>query len=110
MFPSTRPEDIAVQPREDRDEGALEAFDRLAFVHAALELMHPAKMTIAICGGSTRLRVEAGRAWGRRAGERWAMVSVPDTASRRAIALAIAGLADADTLPYVLDVLLGHAP
>jgi hypothetical protein len=69
-------------------------------------------MTVAVCSGRTRLRVESGRAWGRGEGARWALVSVPPRASREAIALAIAGLrppVDEDTSRYVLDVLLSRA-
>jgi hypothetical protein len=98
--------DIAVDPREDRDDGAFEAFDRIAFAHKALDLVRPRLMDIAVCGRSSRLRVQVGRAWGRPEGERWAIVAVPERASRRAIALAIADLAGTDVRPYVLDVLL----
>ena len=56
---------------------------------------------------------DEGRMWGKAEGERWAMVSVPPTASRRAIALAVAGLAAGPggrtATPYLLDVLLADA-
>jgi hypothetical protein len=100
---------------EDRvlDEVSDERFDRLAFAHRALDLVRPERMTIAVCEGRRRLVVEAGRMWGKAEGERWAMVSVPPTASRRAIALAVAGLAAGPggrtATPYLLDVLLADA-
>jgi hypothetical protein len=105
-FPGTRSEDVAVIPHEEVQVEDLEPFDRLAFATAALELVRPAHMTIAVCARSTRLRVEAGRKWGGQPGERWALVSVPETASRRAIALAIAQLGEGAPRPYALDVLL----
>jgi hypothetical protein len=89
------------------EEISTESFDRLAFTQRALELVRPKQMTIAVCEGSRRLRVEAGRLWGKGEGERWAMVCVPKTASRRAIAIAVVQLAGAPADPYVLDVLLG---
>lgn len=107
IFPATRPEDVAVI-REERDDGPREAFDRVAFAMDALALVLPQKTTVAVCGRSTRLRVDAGRVWGGKPGERWALVSVPETASRKAIALALSELADVETRPYVLDLLLAR--
>jgi hypothetical protein len=101
---------LAVDPREDRDDGVFEAFDRMAFAQRALDLVQPRKMRVAVCGKSSRLRVEVGRDWGEPEGARWALVAIPDTASRRSIALAIAELADCETQPYVLDVLLEASP
>jgi hypothetical protein len=97
-------------------ESSTERFDRLAFAERALRLVRPPHTTVALCpgpsGARARVKVEAGRAWGKGAGtdrdgapiERWAIVSVPPTASKRAIAAAVAGLAGAHE-PYVLDVL-----
>ena len=88
-------------------ESSTERFDRLAFAQRALSLVRPPKTTVALCQGRSRVKVEAGRAWGRAHGERWAILSVPPTASRRAIAIAVAGLAGKSE-PYALDVLLGE--
>jgi hypothetical protein len=91
-----------------------ERFDRLAFAERALRLVRPAHTTVALCAGPStgraRVKVEAGRAWGRgREGrERWAILSVPPTASKRAIAVAVAGLAGSSREPYVLDVLMSE--
>jgi hypothetical protein len=85
-------------------ETSTECFDRIEFARAALELLRPERTTVAICEGVAGVRLEAGRQWGRPAGARWAVLSIPPRASRRAIAAAVAGLArDAD--PYALDVL-----
>jgi len=94
---------------EEHDEAAAEAsdesFDRLAFAAHALALLHvPPRTTVAICEGRARVRVESGRTWGK-GDARWAMVSVPPNASRRAIALAVANIA-ARGAPWALDVLL----
>jgi hypothetical protein len=90
------------------EEVSTEAFDRMAFARRALDLLRPKRMTIAVCEGTRRLRVEAGRLWGKGEAERWAMVCVPKTASRRAIAFAVVELAGGSADPYVLDVLLGE--
>jgi hypothetical protein len=88
-----------------RAETSAEAFDRVAFAERALTLLRPPpRTTIAICQGRARVHVLTGPTWGK-PGERWAMISVPPTASRRAITLALAELADR-TLPWALDVLL----
>jgi hypothetical protein len=100
--PSSREEE------RQADEVSTECFDRMAFARRALDLVRPQRMTIAVCEGTRRLRVEAGRMWGKGEGERWAMVCVPRTASRRAIAFAVVELAGPTTDPYVLDVLLGE--
>ncbi len=88
----------------DREEWSLESFDRLAFVQRALDLLRPPKTKIVICTGR-KLRVESGRAWGQGEGQRWALVSVPKRASKRALALALADLVGPDARPYALDVL-----
>jgi hypothetical protein len=85
------------------DETSDERFDRMAFALQAIELLRPPRTTVAVCPGA-RLRVEMGRTWGRDPDERWAMLSIPPTASRRAIATAIAELARAPR-PYVLHLL-----
>ena len=86
-------------------EWSFEAFDRVAFVHRALDLLRPPKTKIVICAGR-QLRVESGRAWGEGDGQRWALVSVPPRASKRSLALAVASLAGPEARPWALDVLL----
>ena len=105
-------------------ESSNESFDRLAFAERALRLVRPSHMTVALCpgpsGARARVKLEAGRAWGRPRSApahaidpeapsyaRWAILSVPPNASKRAIAVAVAGLAGEAREPYVLDVLLG---
>ena len=90
-------------------ESSDEAFDRVAFAERALSILRPPpKTTVAICEGRSRVRVDAGRTWGK-AGERWAMISVPPKASRRAIALAVAQIAEtADRAPWAFDVLFAE--
>jgi len=90
---------------QETDETSDEAFDRAAFARRAIELVRPPHTVIAICEGSARMRVESGRAWGRGASARWALLAIPSRASRRAIALAVAELA-ASPPPFALDLLL----
>lgn len=98
------PTDLAAEIERAKLESSSEAFDRMSFAERALEIVAPARTTVALVPGVFRVRVETGRRWGR--GGRWAMVSVPPRASRRAIALAVAGLAEEPLRPWVLDVLL----
>ncbi len=90
-----------------------EAFDRVAFARRALSLVRskkaPELLRVVFCETAYRVRVETGRQWGQNAGERWAIVSLPAMASRRAIALAMASLASPPHEPYALDVLLNEA-
>lgn len=87
-----------------------DSFDRLAFAERAVALVRPPGTTVAICEGRRRVRLESGRQWGGRPGARWAILSVPRDASRRAIVAAVLGLNDGKApLPYALDVLLGEA-
>ena len=82
-----------------------EPFDRFAFAMAALDLLRPPRTRVALCAGSSRVRIESGRAWGRGEGARWALLSIPARASRRAIALAVAELARGSGAPWAYDVL-----
>ncbi|MDB4933340.1 MAG: hypothetical protein JWP87_312 [Labilithrix sp.] len=102
---------IELERIEEVDETAqssTESFDRIAFAERALALVRPPRTTVAICPGLRRVRVQAGRQWGGAAGERWAVLSVPMNASRRAIASAVLELGDGTTpRPWALDVLIG---
>jgi hypothetical protein len=91
-------------------ETSQEPFDRLAFARRALELVRPVKTRVALCDGARgmRVRVEAGPVWGRRP-ERWAVLAIPEHASRRAIALAVAELAGVPQA-YAFDVLVAEEP
>ncbi len=106
LIDPTRLPNSSHEERRAQEEVSAEPFDRMAFANRVLDMLHPRGMTIAVCESRHRLSVEAGRVWGK-APQRWAIVSVPPTASRRAIALAMTELSDVPTDPYVLDVLLG---
>jgi hypothetical protein len=108
-MPTLRPHhllDVAREPVREVDETSDERFDRAAFARHALELLRPARTTVAICEGAGRMHVSAGRVWGGAPGQRWAMLAIPVAASRRAITLAVAELASVPR-PWALDVLLG---
>ena len=96
--------DVEHELAEEDDE----PFDRMAFAVAALDLVRPPQTRVAICAGASRVRVESGRMWGRGEGARWAMLSIPARASRRAIALAITELTRGTSTPWALDVLLAQ--
>jgi hypothetical protein len=101
-----------IEEREELEEGSREKFDRMAFAMSAIELVRPPGMTVAVCQGSSRLRVEEGRSWGRGKGARWALVSIPPNASRRAIAVAVTQLAagkESAAAPYAIDVLFADS-
>ena len=87
-------------------ETSAERFDRIAFAERAVARVKPPNLRVAIAEGSARVVVESGRAWGGAEGARWAMLCVPPTASRRAIATAVAALAGPAPAPYLLDALL----
>lgn len=90
----------------DETDQSSESFDRIAFALRALALVRPPRTTVAICQGSRRVRVEAGRQWGGSDGERWAVLSVPMNASRRAIASAVLELGVGVARPWALDILI----
>ena len=92
----------------DASQSSSELFDRIAFAERALALVRPSGTTVAICQGSKRVRVEAGRHWGTSVGRRWAVLEVPYDASRRAIAVAVLELSAVGVArPWALDVLIG---
>ena len=105
----TRVLDVAPDRDLTATETSTESFDRVAFAMRAVSLVKPANMRVAIAEGSSRVVVESGRAWGREAGARWAMLCVPPRASRRAIALAVAALAEQPTEPFAIDALFAAA-
>lgn len=108
MFDMPRIELERIEEVEDASQSSTESFDRIAFAQRALALVRPSGTTVAICQGSRRVRVEAGRQWGTTVGQRWAILSVPANASRRAIASAILELsAFGASRPWALDVLIG---
>ncbi len=102
----TTPTPEGRQEVDDGSQSSTERFDRIAFAQRALALVGPGGTTIAICQGSRRIRVEAGRQWGAGLGQRWAILSIPADASRRAITSAILELG-ATARPWAPDVLIG---
>jgi hypothetical protein len=97
-----------IEEVDEQSQSSTESFDRIAFAERALALVRPPRTTVAICPGSRRVRVEAGRQWGAPRGDRWAVLSVPENASRRAIANAVLELGDGTApRPWALDVLIG---
>jgi hypothetical protein len=81
-------------------------FDRIGFAMRALEILKPRDVTVAVYEGRNEVEVERGRAWGRGPKKEWAMVSIPNHASRESIAIALAKLAGVAEVPYVIETLL----
>ena len=108
-FTPYRTDDASAELENVEIEVSTERFDRMAFARHAVDLVRPRRTTVAFCEGHLRVRVEGGRQWGKGDDARWAIVSVPQTASRRAIALAVATLMHTSEVPYALDVLLEDA-
>lgn len=103
------------EERREREEDAVlwqrsnETFDRMAFAERIVALVRPRGTTVAICEGRRRVRLEAGRQWGGAPGARWAILSVPPNASRRAIVMGVLGLDEGKARPWALDVLVNQA-
>ena len=95
-----------IERAEDADDVSSESFDRVAFAEAAVALVKPPRMRVAICGGARKVHVSSGRQWGAAPGMRWAMLAVPHNASRRAIANAVLALHEGDARAWALDVLI----
>ena len=95
-----------IEQAEDLAESSTESFDRIAFAERALALVRPPRTTVAICEGARQVKVALGRQWGKQPDARWAVVSVPRDASRRAIATAVLGLHDGTSRAWALDVLV----
>jgi hypothetical protein len=110
--------DVAFDRDPWLDETSDEPFDRAELALQALAILRPRRTTVAVCMGH-RMRVDAGRMWGRAANERgegdgngngdarWALLVVSPCASRRAVVTAVATLARAPR-PYALALLGLH--
>jgi len=76
-----------------------ERFDRVAFTLMALDRMPPRLAKVAV------FESRAGRAVKVDEGLNWAAMSIPETASRRAIVHAVAAIAKSPIPPFSLDTL-----
>jgi hypothetical protein len=96
-----------IEHAEDPSQISSESFDRIAFAQRALALVRPLGTTVAIREGHRRVHVSAGRQWGHGDRDaRWAILSVPRNASRRAIATAVLDLVNGGPRAWALDVLM----
>ncbi len=86
------------------DRAPEQKFDRLAFALLALRVLRP-PMTVAVFERRRSLSVERGRDLARGPDARWAMVGIPPDASREHIVVALAELAGADDVPFLVDLL-----
>lgn len=90
-----------VEPERERIalEQSSEEFDRVAFAMEAMDRMPPRLRTVAVyeAGAGKGVDIDEGNGW--------AVMSVSATASRRAIAHAVAAIARRPLVPWSLDVL-----
>lgn len=91
--------------RDERDLDR-EVFDRIAYAAHVLRMLGKKRLTVAICMGASKVRVEQGRAWGKGPGARWAILSIPPDASRATIAAAVVRLAEREHDPYAFDLVM----
>jgi hypothetical protein len=83
-----------------------EEFDRLEFARRALRMLRPPGLTVGVYRRHAELRIVCVRDLRRGEGARWAMVGIPPRASRAQIAHALADLAGAADVPYMVDLLV----
>lgn len=86
-----------------------EHFDRLAFAMRVLGMLEPPGMKVAVYRRELDLRVESGRDLAGGPDASWAVVGIPSSASRRAIAYALAELAGQESVPFLVEVLVQSA-
>ena len=91
--------------RDERDLDR-EVFDRIAYANYALAMLRHKRLTVAICAGASRVRVEEGRDFRKGPGARWAILSIPPDASRATIAAAIVRLAGREHDPYTFELVM----
>ena len=100
---------LTVEARLSLDSPSDEDFDLIAFAMRLLRLPRP-PMSVAVYPRTRDLEVQTGRDLTREDGTLWAMLGVPDNASREHIALAVASLAGVPGPSLLLDLVIGaHA-
>lgn len=97
-----------LEPRRGTEFRDPSAFDRIAFAMRALGRLRLKRMTVAVYSSVAALRVETGRELRRGKEATWAIVGIPPHASREHIAYALAELAGAESVPYVVQMLLAE--
>jgi hypothetical protein len=98
------------EPRDEldrvaRDDHSNETFDRMTYAQELLSMLRPRDLRVVL--GRARygagVHVDAGRRWGHAPQARWALLTISQDASRRAIARAILALATESAPPYSVD-------
>lgn len=92
--------------RESRLADSGESFDRIAFAMRLTRLLPPRDTTVIFHESYRGVRVERGRDYARGPGATWAMLGISPSASRELIALAVAQLAGAERVPFIVDWLV----
>lgn len=83
-----------------------ESFDRMAFAMRLARLLPPKDATLVFHETYHGVRIERGRDYARGHGATWAMLGISRRASREHIALAVAELAGAERIPFIVDWLV----
>jgi hypothetical protein len=81
-----------------------ERFSRLDFAIRVLDLLRP-KMNVTVYESSSRIHVRRGRDWSVGPDATWALVAIPNTASRYSIAFALAELSGMADHSFVVDLI-----
>jgi hypothetical protein len=104
-----RDEDEVRYERRDRRELIYDHdprdFDRIAFAMRTIERLAPKRLTVAVYPSCNALNIQKGRDL-RSEGAEWALVGIPEHASREYIAYALAELAGVESVPYTVQMLL----
>jgi hypothetical protein len=83
-----------------------ESFDRMALAMRLTRLLPPRDSTVIFHETYRGVRIERGRDYARGGGATWAMLGISSRASREHIALAVAELAGAERIPFIIDWLV----
>jgi hypothetical protein len=92
--------------RESSLAESSESFDRIAFAMRLTRLLPPRDTTVIFHESYRGVRVERGRDHARGRGATWAILGISPRASRELIALAVAELAGAERIPFIVDWLV----
>jgi hypothetical protein len=83
-------------------------FDRMAFARKVLATLAPDHIDVMLYKSHHELRVDEGRAWRKPYGHMWALVGIPEKATREEIVLCLIKLSGVEESSYWLPMLLAE--
>jgi hypothetical protein len=83
-------------------------FDRMEFALEVLAALAPEHVDVMLYKTHHELRVDEGRAWRKSYGHMWALVGIPESATREEIVLCLIKLSGLEETPYWLSMLLAE--